>query len=181
MKINTLLEKIFSDELAQHGFIRVPGQWLSYICQSPDRRQHLDFQLYKQTSSFSVDLQDIGKTERRAILLEEFEGLKNYAFEPSSLQSMQSAAQQAYEHFKKYGVRWFNGEDIVTDARNTACVAGDGYRFEQFVREGREAFNRGDFENALIAFSNAEAIKTLDRVSVKYRELATKKLGLISQ
>ena len=163
-------------EIEQLGFERISGPGISYRRDLGDRHQYIHLEYPAYLNVFTVALQEnhAGRSTR-AISLEEFVGLKDYAYGSGSAAEMETAAMLAKEHFRGYALPWLEGRTVDTPALQQRRARTDEHRYEDLVRSARESFKRHDYAGAIHAFREAESIRQLDSVSAKFRDIAAQK------
>ncbi len=118
------LATAFYRALSPHGFERRDGEPCSFMAKDPESRVDLyvDIELVRDPVAFRVVLQDVRATSRRFELLEEFEGLRYYRYDPGEPASLGAALSAALEHLARYGLPWLRGQRPMC---HQCCARGD--------------------------------------------------------
>jgi hypothetical protein len=169
VSITSVLDVGFGAALERHGFVRFNSEACSYILTRSDivSEWHVDVHVVTEPPHFSVVLQDVRVDGSRRELLEEFEGIKHYSFEPDDPSSLITARDLALSHLLRYGIPWFLGEPVNTPAlAGRAALASDD-RHRRLILEAKLTFHAGQRNQALGLLEEAERIGPLDAASAK--------------
>jgi hypothetical protein len=129
-------------------------------------------------NAFSVMLQEVCRDlTRRRQSLGEFEGADFYRYDPESDHSIEAAISRALAQLNEHGLRWFEGEAIETPSLVEQRKKASALRFDRMVHDGRTAFKSGDYQKAHELLNAAADIQDLDGVSLKYVEIAERRLN----
>lgn len=174
---NQLDEALFS-RLSPRGFTRHEGEALSYVLDSPDEsaRRHVDVELHSDVPGLRVTLQEVFRDGRRRFeLLEEFEGLHYYRYDPRNEKSVSSAVARLLRDFDLYGLRWLEGEAIKTPALAERDQVARSHVQQEAIKKGVESFKAQLYAEAVSHFEAASQLGPLDELTAKYRDVALRK------
>ena len=173
------LARCFSPLLVRLGFVQRRPHELSYFAEllNPSRRLHVDIECHDDIDAFRLVLQVHSAEGQRFELLESFEGLHYYQYDPHSPKAVRRSVALALRHFRRYGVPWLRGEPVLTPALELRAIAAQDAEVETFLSHGREAFRSGRFADALRELESAQRLRALDRTSAEYLRLAAKRVA----
>jgi hypothetical protein len=169
VSITSVLDAGFGAALERHGFVRFNNEACSYVLRRTDLGSdlHVDVHLMTDPPHFSVVLQDVRADGSRRELLEDFAGVKRYAFDQSNPFSLTGARDLALSHLRRHGIPWLLGEPVNTPALASRAALASEDRHRRLIVEARATFHAGQRKQALGLLEEAEQIAPLDAASAK--------------